>query len=67
MRQLAWGKRSRIVALTGWSLESEYEKAEQAGFDIYLLKPVGKAALVELLARPARTTWAARPEWLDKG
>jgi DNA-binding response OmpR family regulator len=67
IRQLSWGARARIIALTGRSLESEYVKAEQAGFDSYVLKPIGKATLVELLTGPPKSTWAERPEWLDKG
>jgi CheY-like chemotaxis protein len=66
MRQLAWGAQMRIMAFTGSSLESEYARAKEAGFDGYLLKPIGKDVLKELLAGHMTTEWTERPQWLDK-
>ena len=39
-----------IVALTGWTGEDMKQRARQAGFDMYLIKPVEMPALEKLLA-----------------
>jgi CheY-like chemotaxis protein len=39
----------RIVALSGYGQKADREKAAQAGFDEYLVKPVEPAVLGELL------------------
>lgn len=39
-----------LVALTGYGQESDRLQAHEAGFDFHLVKPVGLAALQELLA-----------------
>jgi PAS domain S-box-containing protein len=47
-----------LIALTGYGQPSDRARAHEAGFDIHLVKPVGKAALDEAL-RLARPTPAA--------
>jgi len=42
-----------LVALTGYGQAEDRERAEAAGFDAHLVKPVDLAALTKLLARPA--------------
>src|SRR6185295_2538018 len=44
-----------IVALTGWAQDHEKQRALDAGFDAYLIKPVDPAAFEELLAGTAST------------
>ena len=39
----------RLVALTGYGRDSDRRQAEEAGFDLYLIKPVGPAELKTLL------------------
>ena len=39
-----------LVALTGWGQEGDRRKAEEAGFDHHLVKPVGLQELQPLLA-----------------
>jgi CheY-like chemotaxis protein len=39
----------RIVALSGYGQQADREKAAQAGFDDYLVKPVEPTALTEFL------------------
>ena len=41
-----------IVALTGYGQAEDRERAQAAGFDAHLVKPVDLAALAKLLARP---------------
>ena len=50
MRGEPWGKRVKLVAVTGWGHPEDRERAIAAGFDAHLLKPVDHAALVKLLA-----------------
>ena len=46
-----------IVALTGWTGDNMKERARQAGFDYYLIKPVEIAAIENLLQdHPASPT-----------
>jgi two-component system CheB/CheR fusion protein len=47
-----------LVALTGWTREQDRQRAREAGFDHYLLKPVTTADLERLLASRPITTAA---------
>jgi len=49
VRELPWGKDIRIIALTGWGLEDDRRKSEEAGFNGHLVKPVDYDRLLELL------------------
>ncbi len=66
MRQQAWAAGSRIVAFTGWSEEMEYVKAREVGFDGYVLKPIGKKTLNDILTDSRSNTWLEYREWLDR-
>jgi CheY-like chemotaxis protein len=50
-RQEEWGREIVIVALTGWGRDEDRRRAEEAGFDGHLVKPVHVAALRQLLER----------------
>jgi CheY-like chemotaxis protein len=41
---------TRLVALTGYGQEADFQRSIQAGFDAHLVKPVDQARLRELLA-----------------
>jgi PAS domain S-box-containing protein len=45
LRQEAWGKELRLIALTGWGQASDRERALHSGFDHHLTKPVDPAVL----------------------
>ncbi len=45
-----WGRRMKIIAVTGWGQEEDRLKTKDAGFFRHLVKPVEPAALLELLA-----------------
>ena len=49
MRKTPWGKNALIVALSGWGQDEDRVKSTQAGFDHHLVKPIGSAALVDLI------------------
>jgi CheY-like chemotaxis protein len=42
-----------LAAVTGYGQEEDRRRAREAGFDCYLLKPVGPGELKELLAATA--------------
>jgi signal transduction histidine kinase/ActR/RegA family two-component response regulator len=57
-------QRIRLVAMGGWGDASEQAKAQQAGFDRHLIKPVEPQRLLEVLAElfPPRPENAAIPK-----
>jgi len=44
----------QLIALTGYGTEQDRQRAEEAGFDAHLTKPVEPERLAHLLRRPAR-------------
>ncbi len=51
VRAEPWGKRAVLVAVTGWGQERDRQRAQAAGFDQHLTKPVDPALLEALLAQ----------------
>jgi len=49
IRREAWGRHTRIIALTGWGQEEDKQQARSAGFDAHLTKPVDPEVLKSLL------------------
>jgi CheY-like chemotaxis protein len=49
IREEPWGRDAVIVALTGWSQDEDKRRAQEAGFNGHLVKPVDPAALEKLL------------------
>jgi PAS domain S-box-containing protein len=50
IRDLPGGRRSRIVALTGWGQEHDVRRTRSAGMDHHLTKPVDPESLSKLMA-----------------
>src|SRR5262249_26788392 len=50
VREHPWGEQVHLVALTGWGQPAARRRAEDAGFDAHLVKPVPPEALDRLLA-----------------
>lgn len=50
MRAEPWGKKLKLVAVTGWGQAEDRERSREAGFDAHLVKPIDHAALMKLLA-----------------
>jgi CheY-like chemotaxis protein len=50
-RQEEWGREIVLIALTGWGREEDRRRAEEAGFDGHLTKPVQVSALRQMLER----------------
>ena len=49
IRQQQTDRRPLLVALTGWGQDDDRRRAETAGFDAHLVKPVDDAVLKNLL------------------
>jgi two-component system CheB/CheR fusion protein len=50
MRALPEGSGALLVAVTGYGREEDRRRAQEAGFDHHLLKPIDRAALAEILS-----------------
>jgi CheY-like chemotaxis protein len=50
IRALPEGKATSLVAMTGWGQDEDRARTKDAGFDRHLVKPVDRAALMQLLA-----------------
>ncbi|MDP9084625.1 MAG: PAS domain-containing protein [Pseudomonadota bacterium] len=55
IRDQAWGTNMILVALTGWGQEDDKRRAQRAGFDHHLTKPVDPAAIDALITASAGT------------
>jgi PAS domain S-box-containing protein len=49
LRNRAWGRAARLIALTGWGQEEDRRKAFASGFDEHLTKPVNPDAILKML------------------
>jgi len=49
IREQPWGKRMRMIAITGWGQDVDRRRSQEAGFDHHLVKPVDARAISELL------------------
>jgi CheY-like chemotaxis protein len=54
-RKHSWGKKSLLIALTGWGQDEDRQQASQAGFDYHLRKPAEPQEIQELLTRAGRS------------
>jgi CheY-like chemotaxis protein len=52
------GRRSRLIALTGYGQPDDRARSQAADFDAHLVKPVEPQRLAEILQAPARETAA---------
>jgi signal transduction histidine kinase/CheY-like chemotaxis protein len=55
VRSCTWGRRTQLVAVTGWGQEEDRRRAFDAGFDHYLTKPVAAEDLEWLLQSISET------------
>jgi CheY-like chemotaxis protein len=54
LRRLPGIEKTFIAAVSGYGLPEDRKRSQEAGFDRHLVKPVGRAALVELVANAAK-------------
>jgi len=50
IRRQSWGARAVLFAVSGWGQQEDKRRAEEAGFDRHLTKPIDPAELIDLLA-----------------
>lgn len=55
IREQAWGRDIKVIALTGWGLDGDRRRTEEAGFDDHLVKPVAPSTLLEIVAKVPRS------------
>jgi CheY-like chemotaxis protein len=53
LRRETWGAQIRLIALTGWGQEHDRRRAQEAGFDHHLTKPIDPKTLEILLTTNA--------------
>ena len=51
IRAHAWGRRTILLALTGWGGDDDHQRTEAAGFDGHLVKPVDVTQVLAMLDR----------------
>jgi PAS domain S-box-containing protein len=56
LRREPWGQRICLIAVTGWSDESDRARSRAAGFDHHLVKPLDTGHLAKLLDSLERST-----------
>jgi CheY-like chemotaxis protein len=54
IRAEVWGRQMLLIAVTGWGQQSDKEKAQLAGFDHHLTKPMDPIELGRLFAGTRR-------------
>ncbi len=50
LRQQVWGKAIMLIAVTGWGQAADKQRAEEAGFDHHMVKPLRHNELMTILA-----------------
>ena len=49
VRAQPWGKKMKLIAVSGWGQEHDRLRSREAGFDSHVVKPMSHAGLTELL------------------
>jgi CheY-like chemotaxis protein len=55
IRQETWGRQMCLIAVTGWSDETDRARSRAAGFDHHLVKPLDTGHLAQLLGSVGRS------------
>jgi CheY-like chemotaxis protein/two-component sensor histidine kinase len=56
IRKEPWGRQMCLIAVTGWSDETDRARSRAAGFDHHLVKPLDTGHLAQLLSSVGRST-----------
>ena len=56
IRKEPWGRQMRLIAVTGWSDETDRARSRASGFDHHLVKPLDTGHLAQLLGSVGRST-----------
>ena len=58
IRERPWGKKSILVAMTGWGQDEDRARSVEAGFNSHMVKPMDLASLKKLLVETQTGTAA---------
>jgi CheY-like chemotaxis protein len=61
IRSVPGGKTMRLIAVTGYGQAQDRRRAEEAGFDLHLTKPVAAERLAEVIAAPRQPVRGTLP------
>lgn len=50
MRQADWGRKAKIVALSGWGQEEDRRLSKEAGFNLHVVKPIDRVTILQLVS-----------------
>jgi PAS domain S-box-containing protein len=56
LRSLPWGRKARLIALTGWGQEDDKRRTLKSGFNDHLTKPVDPELLLQRIIQLTRGT-----------
>jgi CheY-like chemotaxis protein/two-component sensor histidine kinase len=56
IRKEPWGRQMRLIAVTGWSDETDRARSRASGFDHHLVKPLDTGHLAQLLGSVGRSS-----------
>jgi PAS domain S-box-containing protein len=56
LRSLPWGRKARLIALTGWGQEDDKRRSWKSGFNEHLTKPVDPELLLQRIIQLTRGT-----------
>jgi CheY-like chemotaxis protein len=56
IRKEPWGRQMCLIAVTGWSDETDRARSRASGFDHHLVKPLDTGHLAQLLGSVGRST-----------
>jgi signal transduction histidine kinase/CheY-like chemotaxis protein len=56
LRTLPWGRKARLIALTGWGQEDDKRRSLKSGFNEHLTKPVDPELLLQRIIHSTRGT-----------
>lgn len=54
IRESSWGRKTVLIACTGWGQHEDRRRSEEAGFDHHPVKPVSTAVVLRLVRQSGR-------------
>lgn len=52
IRKTSWGKKVKLIAVTGHGEADDRTRSAEAGFDLHMVKPVNRSSLADVLGPP---------------
>jgi DNA-binding response OmpR family regulator len=61
IRKTSWGKKVKLIAVTGHGEADDRARSAEAGFDLHMVKPVSRSSLADVLGPPEQDAAQAAP------